>query len=1323
MKTYTIRQTLSLIVFALIIPACLIAIGFSVKAYYDGRDSVTSLTLQTARAMTFLVERELVGLKGATEALAFSGYLQTNNLDAFYLQAESVLRTTTGFTFVLTDLSGQQIVNTLKPYGSVLPRAGDPALIERVFTSGKPIISNLYLGGVTKKPILSISAPVFKNGKLAYALDLGFLPSNFSKIIAAQNISQDWIVTIFDSNGTIVARNIAEDKFRGKPGAPDLLRQMAIKPQGIAEITTLDGMKAFSMFSRSPTTGWSVAISVPTAVVNAGLWRSLWLSIFATIMLLPTGMLFARFAGRRISSAILTLGPHAASLGRGENLPVPALALKEAADIVKELTKTNDVLQRIEHERKLAEQALHETEQRYAAIYASTPLAIALSTLPGGTLVSVNDAFLRLFGCTKEEAIGVTTVNVPVMDADTHHRVEASLLQHGTIRNFEYSCHTKSGTVIDLSINVDRVSIDGQTFSLTTTQDVTETRLAQKERANLAAIIDSAKDAIIGTRLDSVITSWNQGAEQLFGYRAAEAIGRSVLDVVYAAGDEPEEPTILAKIVRGETVSNFATGRRHKNGSLIDVSVAVSPIRNSQGVIVGAARTLRDMSAEVAINKRLQESERQLSIALETRTVERDDLEQRVTERTKELARTLHFNEAVLHHSPLPMVVFKESGQCVMLNEAYLNIIGATREQALAQNYKHIVSWQKTGLLVDAIETLKREKIIKREVHVTSTFGREVWIACDLVAIYLDNEKHLLMQAFDLTERKQADHQLRIVATAFESQQPMMITNAEKVILQVNGALSACTGFASEELVGLTPPVFRSGHHDARFYDALWNSIDRDDSWNGEIWDQRKDGEFFPNWVTITAVRNPSGEVTNYVATQIDITARKETEEEIRLLAFFDPLTNLPNRRLLMDLLRQALATSSRSGRSGAVMLIDLDNFKTLNDTLGHDLGDALLRQVAERLPSCVRGGDTVARLGGDEFIVLLEELSEESDVAVSQARLVGEKILDVLNQSYNLKGHTHRSSSSIGITMFSRRHNTIDELLKRADLAMYEAKAAGRSAMRFFEAHMQDSLTAHAQMEAELHLALERDEFVLHYQAQVDNQNCITGVEALVRWNHPQRGQVPPFEFIPVAEETGLILPLGSWVLEAACHQLAEWSTTPSTAALTMAVNVSGLQFRRPDFVAHVLDILTRTGANSYRLKLEITESLLLDNMDDIISKMSALRQHGISFSLDDFGTGYSSLSYLKLLPLDQLKIDRSFVRDILTDPNDAAIARTILALGQTLGLAVIAEGVETQEQQNALAENGCDAYQGYLFSRPVAVSDFEKLLQQRQFNSAVIY
>ena len=1323
MNTYTIRQTLSLIVFSLIVPACLIAIGFSVKAYQDGRDSVTSLTLQTARAMTFLVERELVGLKSASEALAFSGYLQSDNLAAFYVQAGEVLRTTTGFTFVLTDASGQQVVNTLKPFGSVLPHAGNSQLIERVFTGGKPVISDLYLGGVTKKPVLSVSTPVFRNGKIAYALDLGFLPNNFSKIIAEQNISLDWVVTIFDSNGTIVARNIAEDKFRGKPGAPALLRQMANKQQGIAEITTLDGIKAFSMFSRSPTTGWSVAISVPMTVVNAGLWHSLWLSIVATIVLLLTGVFVARYTGRRISRAILMLGPHAAALGRGENLPVPALPLKEAADIVKELTKTNDVLRRIEHERKLAEQTLHETEQRYAAIYSSTPLAISLSTLPGGTLVSVNEAFLRLFGYAKEEVIGITTVNVPIIDATTHDGIEASLLQHGTIRNFEYTCRTKSGTLVDLSINVDRVAIDGQNYSLTTIQDVTEIRVAQKERANLAAIIDSAKDAIIGTTLDSVITSWNQGAEQLFGYRAAEAIGRSVLDVVYAAGDEPEEPVILAKIVRGEMVSNFATGRRHKNGTLIDVSVAVSPIRNPQGVIVGAARTLRDMSAEVAINKRLQESERQLSVALETRTVERDELEQRVLERTKELARTLHFNAAVLQHSPLPMVVFKESGECVMVNEAYLNIIGATREQALAQNYKHIGSWQKTGLINNAHEALEREKVIKREIHVTSTFGREVWIACDLVAIYLDNEKHLLMQAFDLTERKQADHQLRVVATAFESQQPMMITNADKVILRVNGALTACTGYAAEELVGMTPKVFRSGHHDARFYDTLWSCIDRDDSWNGEIWDQRKDGEFFPNWVTITAVRNPNGEVTNYVATQIDITARKKTEEEIRLLAFFDPLTNLPNRRLLMDLLRQALATSSRSGRSGAVMLIDLDNFKTLNDTLGHDLGDALLRQVAERLPSCVRGGDTVARLGGDEFIVLLEELSEESDVALSQARSVGEKILDVLNQPYNLKDHTHRSSSSIGITMFSRRHNTIDELLKRADLAMYQAKAAGRSAMRFFEAHMQDSLAAHAQMEAELHMALEREEFVLHFQAQVDNENRITGVEALVRWNHPGRGQVPPFEFIPVAEETGLILPLGSWVLEASCNQLAVWATMHNTAALTMAVNVSGLQFRRPDFVAHVLDILTRTGANPHRLKLEITESLLLDNMDDIIGKMRTLRQHGISFSLDDFGTGYSSLSYLKLLPLDQLKIDRTFVRDILTDPNDAAIARTILALGQTLGLSVIAEGVETQEQQNVLAENGCEAYQGYLFSRPVPVCDFEKLLQQRQVQTAIIY
>jgi diguanylate cyclase (GGDEF)-like protein len=445
-------------------------------------------------------------------------------------------------------------------------------------------------------------------------------------------------------------------------------------------------------------------------------------------------------------------------------------------------------------------------------------------------------------------------------------------------------------------------------------------------------------------------------------------------------------------------------------------------------------------------------------------------------------------------------------------------------------------------------------------------------------------------------------------------------------------------------------------------------------------------------------------------ASQNQVTAT----EKIKKLAFYDPLTSLPNRRLLLILLERTLAASSRHQRNGALLFIDLDNFKVLNDTLGHDKGDLLLQQVAQRLSACIREGDTVARLGGDEFVVMLKDLSENPQEAAKDAKTVGENILVALNQIYQLAGYEHNCSASIGVTLFADRHGTIDDLLKQADLAMYQAKAAGRNSLRFFDPEMQAQIMARAVMESDLREAILKDEFHLYYQVQVAGERRLTGAEALVRWEHPQRGIVLPAEFIPLAEETGMILALGNWVLESACTQLAIWATRPEMAHLTVAVNVSARQLHHSDFVNQVLAVLERTGAKPHRLKLELTESLLISNVEDVIAKMTALKARGVGFSMDDFGTGYSSLSYLKRLPLDQLKIDQSFVRDILIDPNDAAIAKMIVALADSLGLAVIAEGVETEAQRDCLALMGCHTHQGYLFSRPLPLAEFEEYVKR---------
>ncbi len=566
--------------------------------------------------------------------------------------------------------------------------------------------------------------------------------------------------------------------------------------------------------------------------------------------------------------------------------------------------------------------------------------------------------------------------------------------------------------------------------------------------------------------------------------------------------------------------------------------------------------------------------------------------------------------------------------------------------------------------------------------------------------------------ANQIAVRIQAEANLRISATAFEMHESLMITDANSVIIRVNQAFIDETGYTYEEAIGQTPLLFSSGRHDETFYKAMWEIISRTGKWQGEVWDRRKNGEIYLKWLTISAVTGVDGVVTHYVGSHLDITERKAAEEKIKNLAFYDPLTQLPNRRLLMDRLQQALASSTRNNRKGALLFLDLDNFKTLNDTLGHAFGDLLLQQVAKRLESCVREGDTVARLGGDEFVVLLEDLSEQVIEAAEQTEAICEKILAALNQFYQLSTHEYQSTPSIGATLFNGHQQAMDELMKQADIAMYQAKKAGRNTISFFDPKMQEAINSRVSLEGELRNAIEKKQFHLYYQIQVDDNRKPLGAETLIRWIHPERGMVSPFHFIPLAEENGLILPIGLWVLDTACAQIKAWEQNALTRDLVLAVNVSARQFNQPDFVTQVQGVVQRHDINPALLKLELTESMLVENVDGIIATMNILNEMGIQFSLDDFGTGYSSLQYLQKLPLDQIKIDQSFVRDMTIDSGDNAIVQTIIAMAKGLKLDIIAEGVETDEQRKSLHHFGCNHYQGYLFSKPVPIEQFEALL-----------
>lgn len=564
----------------------------------------------------------------------------------------------------------------------------------------------------------------------------------------------------------------------------------------------------------------------------------------------------------------------------------------------------------------------------------------------------------------------------------------------------------------------------------------------------------------------------------------------------------------------------------------------------------------------------------------------------------------------------------------------------------------------------------------------------------------------------NITERKSIENELKISAYVFEAQQGMIVTDANNTILRVNHAFTEITGYEADEIVGKNPRILSSGKNNANFYNAMWQCIANKGSWSGEIWNRRKNGEIYPEYLTITAVKDQAGIITNYVATMADITSNKEAAKEIEVLAFYDPLTHLPNRRLFTDRLSHAVASSARSRNKGALLFIDLDNFKTLNDSQGHAIGDMLLVQVAERLSHCVREGDTVARLGGDEFVVTLEDLSLQLDEAASRTKLIGEKILHHLSQPYNLDGYEYQITCSIGAALFHHHEQSQDELLKQADIAMYQAKKLGRNALCFFDPAMQTNINARVELERALNIALIDQQFQLHYQVQLNYQGRAIGAEALIRWQHPEQGMISPAKFIPLAEETDLIIPIGSWVIDTACAQLQQWQHSPRTQTLVLSVNVSAKQLHQPDFIAIVQNAINKHGVNPNLLKLELTESMLLNSIEDTISIMSKLQAIGVRFSLDDFGTGYSSLQYLKRLPLNQLKIDQSFVRDITNDESNRVIIRTIIAMAQSLGLDTIAEGVETKAQRAYLLESGCNHFQGYLLGKPVPIEVFEAAL-----------
>jgi len=551
--------------------------------------------------------------------------------------------------------------------------------------------------------------------------------------------------------------------------------------------------------------------------------------------------------------------------------------------------------------------------------------------------------------------------------------------------------------------------------------------------------------------------------------------------------------------------------------------------------------------------------------------------------------------------------------------------------------------------------------------------------------------------------------ELGIIASIFHSQEGMLITDANLSIVQVNQSFTDITGYLLEEVLDKKPNILNSGRHDQAFYKQMWQSLNCHGKWEGKIWNRRKNGEVYSQYLSIAVVTDNSGNVTNYVATMNEITKGRAAKDKFANLSYYDPLTQLPNRRLFFDSFVQEIEAMSGNRRRAALLMIDLDHFKNLNDTLGHHLGDLLIEQLATRLVPCIRKKDLVARFGGDEFFILITNLTGTKIECASRAQEFATKVMTTFDTPFQLDEHHYSITASIGVTILGGEKTSTDMVLKQADIAMYQAKTKGRNRICFFEEKMQDDINQYVQLEREIRNAIELSQFELFFQVQVDDKQKPLGAEALIRWNHPALGLVAPGYFIEIAEENGLIVPIGQWVLEAACKQLKAWEVIPQMRGLTLAVNISSKQFQEKDFVSNIKYIVKQHGIDPALLKLELTETAFYENIEILISSMNKLNAIGIQFELDDFGTGYSSLQYLKRLPIEQLKIDHSFVRDIEFNKNDQQIVRTIISMTQNLDLKVIAEGVETENQMQILLDDGCHRFQGYYFGKPLPAIAFE--------------
>jgi len=824
--------------------------------------------------------------------------------------------------------------------------------------------------------------------------------------------------------------------------------------------------------------------------------------------------------------------------------------------------------------------------------------------------------------------------------------------------------------------------------------DVTERKRAEEalrdSEHNYRELVEAASSIVLRWDTNGVINFINGFGQRFFGFSEGELIGKPVVGTIVPESDSTGRDLIAMIDSIGRSPDEYQNNENEnirKDGERVWIAWANKAICDKYGKVTEVLSFGNDITQRRRAIQALEESEARF--------------------------------RNIYDHSPVMMHSVDEEGRIISVNRKWVEETGYEREEVVGRRLDFLMTPASTKRAVGQLfPSLWRQghlrdstcQFIKKSGEII-----DVSMNCSL-SVEPDGRRISLSVVQNISERKRAEQELLLAASVFESSiEGILITDPGESILRTNRAFSAMTGYAAEDVRGKRPSLLASGRHDPMFYRNMWSALRENGFWQGEVWNRRKNGEIYPEWLSISTVYNEKREPAYYVGVFTDITDKKLSEKRIYHLAHYDALTDLPNRVLFQDRLDHALVEARRGGYSVPMLYLDLDRFKPINDSFGHPVGDLLLQQVAERLRLCVREADTVARMGGDEFTVILgRNTSGGAPDIVQVGSRVAHAILDALAQPFDLEGHEVFISASIGIVVYPQDGMTASQLIKNADTAMYHAKDKGRNNFLFYEPHMNAAAADRLLIENSLRRALERGEFELYYQPSINIlEGRIDALEALIRWRHPDLGMIPPDRFVPLAEESGLIVPIGEWVLREAVRQVALWRKM-GFETLRVAVNLSLRQFRHRELINVIKQAVRDQGLQPSALALEVTESVFMEDEDETIARLNEMSNMGIQILIDDFGTGYSSLARLRTLPIHVLKVDRSFVRDITTDPSDASIIAAIISMAHNLQLKVIAEGVETAHQLNFLKDQGCDDIQGYLLSQPIPATEVIPFLQE---------